>query len=297
MAPDIPVARKAEHAAQGNTHDCEFPHQLAAFLPAAPMDAKRLRGALELVGDVAGASTRADYFDRAFRGLLALIPGQSVSFNEWDFAGHRLSGFSGRSGFRPELAYLKELWPQADWLVRMAPLDEVWQTHVMADRVPIRELRRREVYDCVYRPLSIDHFLTVPIAVVGQRQAVLMVDRDRTAFSEDDRAAGNVVIAPLARIYRSVLTRERLAARLADVERALSAAPRPSRADGAGELTPRELEILGLVAAGRTDREIATLLYVSPRTVHKHLEHVYDKLGVRTRTAAAMRVFGDAQAR
>jgi DNA-binding NarL/FixJ family response regulator len=50
--------------------------------------------------------------------------------------------------------------------------------------------------------------------------------------------------------------------------------------------------VLEHVAAGRTDREIATLLYVSVRTVQKHLQHVYEKLGVSTRTAAAMLVFG-----
>ena len=261
------------------------------------MHAKKMQDAIRLVGEVAGASTRAEYFERAFEGLRTLIPGQSVSFNEWDFASHRLTGFYGRSGFRPELAYLRELWPQCDWLLRMAPRDELWQTHVMSDRVPLRELRRREVYACVYRPLSIDHFLTIPLAVHGQRQAVLMVDRDRIEFSEADRSAGDLVMLPLARIYRSIGARERLAARLADVERALASSAGPAHAEGAGELTPRELEILEHVAAGRTDREIATALYVSPRTVHKHLQHVYEKLGVRTRTAAAMSVFGDPQAR
>ena len=39
----------------------------------------------------------------------------------------------------------------------------------------------------------------------------------------------------------------------------------------------------------RTDAEIAALLSISPRTVQKHLEHVYVKLGVETRTAAVMR--------
>jgi DNA-binding NarL/FixJ family response regulator len=56
-------------------------------------------------------------------------------------------------------------------------------------------------------------------------------------------------------------------------------------------LTPRELEVLEHVAAGRTDREIAALLYVSVRTVQKHLQHTYEKLGVKTRTGAAMLVF------
>jgi DNA-binding CsgD family transcriptional regulator len=52
-------------------------------------------------------------------------------------------------------------------------------------------------------------------------------------------------------------------------------------------LTPREREILDLVAEGRTNAEIAGLLWVSPGTVRKHLDNVYAKLGVHTRTAAA----------
>ena len=52
-------------------------------------------------------------------------------------------------------------------------------------------------------------------------------------------------------------------------------------------LTPREREILDLVAEGRTNAEIAESLWVSRGTVRKHLENVYAKLGVHTRTAAA----------
>ncbi len=51
----------------------------------------------------------------------------------------------------------------------------------------------------------------------------------------------------------------------------------------------RERTALRWVAAGKTDRDIAAILAISPRTVHKHLQHVYEKLGVETRTAAAMR--------
>lgn len=53
-------------------------------------------------------------------------------------------------------------------------------------------------------------------------------------------------------------------------------------------VTPREREILALVAAGKTNREIAAVLTISARTVQKHLEHVFQKLGVETRTAAAI---------
>jgi DNA-binding CsgD family transcriptional regulator len=53
-------------------------------------------------------------------------------------------------------------------------------------------------------------------------------------------------------------------------------------------LTEREREVLVLVAAGKTNGEIATVLAISARTVQKHLEHIFQKLGVETRTAAAV---------
>ena len=52
-------------------------------------------------------------------------------------------------------------------------------------------------------------------------------------------------------------------------------------------LTPRETEVLGWLAKGKTNRDIAQILGLSPRTVNKHLEHVFEKLGVETRAAAA----------
>ena len=52
-------------------------------------------------------------------------------------------------------------------------------------------------------------------------------------------------------------------------------------------LTPREVEVLSWLAKGKTNRDIADILGMSPRTVNKHLEHIFEKLGVETRTAAA----------
>ncbi|HIX79413.1 MAG TPA: response regulator transcription factor [Candidatus Corynebacterium faecipullorum] len=51
-------------------------------------------------------------------------------------------------------------------------------------------------------------------------------------------------------------------------------------------LTPRELEVLKLVAAGSSNREIGVELMLSEATVKSHLVHIYDKLGVRSRTSA-----------
>ena len=52
-------------------------------------------------------------------------------------------------------------------------------------------------------------------------------------------------------------------------------------------LTQREAEVLHWVSKGKTNRDIGDILGTSPRTVNKHLEHVFEKLGVETRTAAA----------
>jgi DNA-binding CsgD family transcriptional regulator len=58
------------------------------------------------------------------------------------------------------------------------------------------------------------------------------------------------------------------------------------------ELSPREHEVLELVRDGLRNAEIAEALWVSPATVRKHLENIYEKLDVHTRTAAVARVYG-----
>jgi DNA-binding CsgD family transcriptional regulator len=57
-------------------------------------------------------------------------------------------------------------------------------------------------------------------------------------------------------------------------------------------LTARERDVLSWVARGKTNAEIAQLLWLAPSTVRKHLENVYAKLGVNTRTAAVARFLG-----
>jgi ATP/maltotriose-dependent transcriptional regulator MalT len=57
--------------------------------------------------------------------------------------------------------------------------------------------------------------------------------------------------------------------------------------DGAATLSVREREVLGLVASGKTNDEVATALFISPVTVKAHLRHIYEKLGVRNRVEAA----------
>jgi DNA-binding CsgD family transcriptional regulator len=74
-----------------------------------------------------------------------------------------------------------------------------------------------------------------------------------------------------------------------DVPLGLTAVTLLSPATDLHGLTPRELEVLGLLAEGCSNREIARTLVVAPRTVAAHLEHVLVKLGAPTRTLAAVR--------
>jgi DNA-binding NarL/FixJ family response regulator len=72
---------------------------------------------------------------------------------------------------------------------------------------------------------------------------------------------------------------------------ALSRRVQGARSDGDGtdtlsKLTPREMEILELLADGRSQRDMAQLLSISPRTVGLHIEHILAKLDVHSRTQA-----------
>ena len=78
-----------------------------------------------------------------------------------------------------------------------------------------------------------------------------------------------------------------------DAERARLPLPAATAASASGEgdgelseLTPREIEVLRLVAAGMSDAEIAEELVLSPHTVHRHVANVRVKLGLSSRAAA-----------
>ena len=56
-------------------------------------------------------------------------------------------------------------------------------------------------------------------------------------------------------------------------------------------LTSREAEVLAWISSGKSNRDIGTILVLSPRTINKHLERIHRKLGVENRTAAAAMAF------
>jgi len=107
------------------------------------------------------------------------------------------------------------------------------------------------------------------------RSAAIVLRREGAPFNERDRERARLLQPHLAYLYRQARRSAPVAWR--------------SQIPVNSALTPRELEVMHWVACGKTDVDIGGLLAISPRTVQKHLEHIYTKLGVETRTAAAMR--------
>jgi DNA-binding CsgD family transcriptional regulator len=118
----------------------------------------------------------------------------------------------------------------------------------------------------------------------GRTRASIVLERRGSGFSGRDSECMEILRPHLAFLYRhachaATASGSGLSARLAPAQ------PGPAVAD----LTLREREVMHWLSCGKTNTEIAVLLSISPRTVHKHLEHIYVKLGVETRTAAVMR--------
>lgn len=136
--------------------------------------------------------------------------------------------------------------------------------------LPDTHLERTELYDQFYRPLRVRHELSVFFPVHGRISAVGL-ERSTRDFSDRDREMLSLLMPHLQQAARraSVPHRDTLAA-LQKV------------------LTERERAIATAAIRGATNREIAEELCISARTVQKHLEHVYAKLGVRNRTATAL---------
>ena len=150
--------------------------------------------------------------------------------------------------------------------------------HRISDSLPFARFRHTALYSDYYRRIGIDHAVALPIQVDERRLVSFVLNRRGRDFSDRDCDALDMVAAPLARLY----------AQSEAIERAGLAGLRLNTS----ELTAREREVLHWLAAGKTDREIGVLLVCSHRTVQKHLQRVYVKLGVETRTAAVMRAAG-----
>jgi DNA-binding CsgD family transcriptional regulator len=145
------------------------------------------------------------------------------------------------------------------------------RAHRISDSLSASEFRESALFNEYYRRIGIDHVVAVPLFVDRGLLVSFVLNRNRTDFSDRECALLDLVRDPLAALYRNLLIRKK--------DSGFAALP----------VTPREREVLSWLAAGKTDKDIGDILGMSPRTVQKHLQHIYEKLGVETRTAAVVR--------
>jgi DNA-binding CsgD family transcriptional regulator len=222
-------------------------------------DYRGVLGVVRAAGEVEGP---LPFTEPVLDALWRLVPCDVVAYHE-------------RVGGEAALAYVGEprglLTPEVREASRrywhQSPLTLTVGARMYSDFFSVRGFHALELYQHVARPLGVEDMIRLWLDPSVSDRARLEFDRAQRDFTERDRAVLDLVRPHLEQFRRRATHR-----------RAASGA--------ASGLTPREREILGLVEEGRTNIEIARLLWISPGTVRKHLENAYEKLDVHTRTAA-----------
>ena len=160
----------------------------------------------------------------------------------------------------------------------------------ISDSVSFDAFQRSALYADYYRAIGIDHAVALPVQVSNGWLVGFVLNRRGRDFSAREVALLDQVRGAVGRLFRRTHLLEQVRQRWNQDSLERTAPPLP-RLDA---LSAREHEVLRWVAAGKTDRDIATILAISHRTVHKHLQSVYAKFGVETRTAAVMRALAHA---
>jgi DNA-binding CsgD family transcriptional regulator len=205
------------------------------------------------------------------RGLCDLVPGaETVDYAELDWKTRRARYGANGLGFVVDFEGEEMYWrlhqqhPVCDHFARTGDL----RTRFVSDLITLREWRARELYFNLYRPFKYEIDVRIP-ASPGLTKT-FMFRSSRRDFTERDRLVLDLLRPHLQLVDETFERRRRVVLEV--------------------PLTRREREILGWVEAGKTNPQIAEILWISPLTVRKHLENAYEKLGVRTRTAAVARL-------
>jgi DNA-binding CsgD family transcriptional regulator len=223
-----------------------------------------------------------EYLEDAAALLMKLIPGDTIGWNLVDRASRTAEVVAFPRGFLNDqkvglrLAAVADDYPAA---IRYLsdPSAGNWAPRRLSDLVTLSQLRRTRAYVELLHPVGADHQLIIPTANPtpdsGRAWAINRSGRD---FSD-----------------RELEISLRLQPVLVVLERGAAAhLPRDRSGDEAAEqlrITARERQILQQVADGLAADEIGSLLRISPRTVRKHLENAYEKLGQHDRLRAVRR--------
>lgn len=253
-------------------------------LPSGALRSCDWRAALDFVGDLADAIDDTDGFAHCgVERLPRLAASELTTLSLCDLESgrrHVVASPAASIGAAERAAFDRHF--HAHPLVRYHAYEGGLHAHRISDSVPRSAFRETPLYNDYYRAIGIDHAVALPVHVDARWLVSFVLNRRGSDFSDGEVALLDQVRGAVACLFRRT--------RLLEHARGAASAP-PALAPGL-PLSWREREVLRWVAAGKTDRDIANILAISHRTVHKHLQNVYCKLGVETRTAAVMRAIG-----
>jgi DNA-binding CsgD family transcriptional regulator len=207
--------------------------------------------------------------------LKKLVPCDNVEASwqdtpRWEFVDQDLPGveLSPAEGAAYGTAYKAHYWRSlCSYPDRTGDTAAVFR---VSDLLPDREYRQTGLYTDLVQPFGLQHELFVCLdGGAPQRTVRLLFDRaPGSDFSDRDLAVVTLLRPHLQAAYDRAKRRRRAIL----------------------PLTGRQREILQLVAAGHSNRQIARRLFVSEATVRKHLENIFSRLEVNSRTAAVARL-------
>jgi DNA-binding CsgD family transcriptional regulator len=241
-----------------------------------------LRMCLDTVHAIAAAGTgMADFAQAGFSSLKRLVAGDLTTLSVCALdSGHRtvVSDVPGAISRRDGEAFDRHLGVHP--LVAAHAGNPAAATCRISDLVPECTFRASSLFADYYRPIRIDHAMAVPIHGDAKLLVGFVFNRRGRDFDRRERDRVELIRPHLCALYRMT--------RAVDDARAAWGVP-AARPACDSCLTEREREVLHWLSGGKTDRDIGDILDISPRTVHKHLQRIYEKLGVETRTAAVVR--------
>ncbi|MBE7157194.1 MAG: hypothetical protein INR62_01940 [Rhodospirillales bacterium] len=233
--------------------------------------------------------TPGEFPRQLFRIVGSLLPDTVTSFDFVELATGKIE-----SHVTPDAVANRSL-PELEAIVRQY----AWQNPVVkhladghptavvqpSDFISQHEFRETDLYQLAFRALEIDHQVAAGLAWSGHAGGLIVNRTDRRDFTAREVELIRRLRPHVEHAFFHCLLIADLRQRLET--RAAAPAEQAAVLPEACSLTVRELEVLHWITQGKRDSEIATILGIAPRTVHKHVENLLGKLGVETRTAAA----------
>lgn len=228
----------------------------------------RVRG---VSAELAEAPDHATLVRTVFSRITDLIPGEAIGYSQFDprHGVAEAGSTTPATWFNPipvpELGRLMRQHPGAQHFLATGDLRPVRLSEVVRWHDWVRTAAFAEMISLLKTP----HQVVIPMSVMPM--TAFTINRGGRDFSDAERDTAEVLQLVLQAEHRRSMGRSR--------HRSVQGAPTV-------QLTPREREVLALLATGRTAQAIGRETGISHRTVRKHLENAYAKLGVHDRLQA-----------